>query len=454
MIRVRFAPSPTGNPHVGNIRTALFDFLFAKSQNGKFILRVEDTDKKREVRESYEAIYESLKWLKLNWDEGPILQSERLSFYKEHAKKLVDKDLSYEQDEAIYFKTPKSGKTSWIDLVGNKKIEFDNSIQEDFVILKSDGFPTYHLASVVDDHLMDISHVLRGEDWISSTPKHIMLYQAFGWALPQFGHFPNILATDRSKLSKRHGSIGVLDFKKDGFLPEALVNFLALLGWMPPQAKELLSLEEMTSLFKIKDINSSAAVFDLTKLEWMNGEYIRAMSDKELTQRLQEFLVDSPRYADEAGHPNKEKIAPVVPLIKERIKKLSDFVPLTDFLFEKPEYKKDVFKKILVRHSEHIRFAQCKLREESQDLKSIMRGILETLEKMKRPWSPDDFEKRFRQFGEEHGLSATQTFQLIRVAISGQTVTPPLFESIKILGEEETMVRLRAVGFFLRKFPE
>lgn len=431
MIKVRFPPSPTGNPHVGNIRTALFTFLFAKKNNGKFILRIEDTDKKREIPESIDAILESLRWLGLNWDEGPIRQSERLKIYKEHVEKLTYQGLAYEQDKAIYFKTKKDGITSWIDLVGSKKIEFENKTQDDFVILKSDGFPTYHLANVVDDHLMGITHVTRGEDWISSTPKHIMLYQAFGWREPFFAHFPSIFATDRSRLSKRHGAIGVLDLKKDGFLPQALLNYLALLGWTPPSGQEILTLEEMIQEFDFGHINEAPAVFDIRKLEWMNGEYIRKSQNSNLKSQILEYLKDL------AGgvmpdHPTEEELEKVIPLIKERIKKLSDFIPLTDFLWEKPEYDKAQYQKLNIVNK-----------------KEALERILEKLNVIEKPWKPDVFEETFRKLAEDLGLSATQMFQLIRLAISGQVVTPPLFECIKILGEEETAIRVREAKSFL-----
>lgn len=416
-IRVRFPPSPTGNLHVGSVRTALFNFLFARKNKGKFILRIEDTDKKRVVKEAYQAIYDSLKWLGFTWDEGPILQSDRLAIYKEHEKILVDKNLAYKQEGATYLKTVKSGQTKWVDLIGKKEVSFENATIEDFVIFKSDGFPTYHLANVIDDHLMEVSHVLRGEDLMSSTPKQLMLYSAFGWEVPQFGHFPVILATDRSKLSKRYGVVGILDFKKDGFLPEAMLNYLALLGWTPPAGKEILSIDEMIVEFDLNDIHTSSAVFDLTKLEWMNGEYIRKMADRELEKRMDEYLVD---------HPAGGKLTPIIPLAKERIKKLSDFIPLTFFFFEKPEYEMEVFKKLKI-----------------ENLKLKIEKVLEKLKDMKRPWEAQVFEKTFRKLAEELGLSATQMFQLIRVAISGQTVTPPLFECIKILGEEETINRVK-----------
>lgn len=422
-VRVRFAPSPTGNPHVGNIRTALFTYLFARKNNGRFILRIEDTDKTREVEGSSKVMEESLKWLGLDFDEGPIFQSGRLNIYKEHADELINKSIAYKKDGAIYFKVQTNGKTSWIDLVGNKEIVFDNSTQEDFVILKSDGFPTYHLASVVDDHLMNITHVTRGEDWISSTPKHIMLFQSFNWQLPQFAHFPNILAPDRSKLSKRHGAVGVLDFKKDGYLPDALINFLALLGWTPPSGKEIISLEEMIAEFDLKDINVAPAVFNIQKLEWMNGEYIRSMSSDELTKRLQEFLVD---------HPSKDKIAPVVPLIKERIKKLSDFIPLTYFIWEKPEYDLEVFAKVKIDNKVEV-----------------LSRILEQLQKLTKPWEKEEFEHALTKLAGVLQIQNMDFFQLIRVSVSGQLVTPPLFETMKIINEEESISRIKEVILWL-----
>lgn len=422
-VRVRFAPSPTGNPHVGNIRAALFTLLFARQSGGKFLLRIEDTDKDREVKQGDQVIFDSLRWLDLNWDGEVIYQSKRLDIYQEHAQKLIGLNKAYHQKGATYFKTDKEGETAWIDLVGGKKISFENSTQDDFVILKSDGFPTYHLASVVDDHLMEITHVTRGEDWVSSTPKHIMLYRSFGWEVPQFVHFPNILAPDRSKLSKRHASTGVLDFKKDGFLPQALINFLALLGWTPPSGKEILTLSEMTQEFDLKDVNTTPAIFDLTKLAWMNGEYIRMMPDEKLLEELENFLVD---------HPAKDELVTLIPLVKERIKKLSDFIPLTQFLFEDVEYEKEVFDKLKI-----------------ENIKEVLSKILEKLEAMGNDWQAEEFEKTFRNLAEDLNLSASQMFQLIRVAVSGQTVTPPLFECIKILGEEETVSRVKKANLLL-----
>ncbi|MBI2020372.1 glutamate--tRNA ligase [Candidatus Daviesbacteria bacterium] len=425
-VRVRLAPSPTGTPHIGTAWQALFDFVFAKKMNGKFILRLEDTDRERYVPDSVTQIYEMLNWLGFDWDEGPdiggpfepYVQSKRLDIYKKYATELLDKEIAYKEEGAIKFKTTKDGETKWHDLVGDKDISFPNNTQEDFVLIKSDGYPTYNFANVIDDHLMQISHVLRGNEFISSTPKHLMVYQAFGWQPPKFAHFPVLVGSDRAKLSKRHGAKGAWEFRDEGFLKEAVVNFLALLGWSHPEGKEIFSVSEMINLFEFKDINASSAYFDIQKLEWLNGEYIRKMSDEDLAERLKEFLVD---------HPAKNKLEMAVPLIKDRIKKLSDFVPLTDFLWEKVEYEKEVFDKLNIKNE-----------------KQVLNSILDELKNLERPWKSEVFEQTFRDLAQDLKLSATQMFQLIRVAISGQLVTPSLFESIKILGEEETLNRIKA----------
>ncbi len=419
-VRTRFAPSPTGLMHIGGVRTALYAYLVAKKNNGTFTLRIEDTDRSRYMEGAVPDIIGTLKWLGLDFDEGPIYQSERKDIYAKYARELVDKGFAYEQDGAIWFKTEKEGKTSITDLVGQRVIEFDNGTQNDFVILKSDSFPTYHLAHVVDDHEMQTNPVIRGAEWISSIPKHVMLFKAFGWEVPQYAHLPIILGSDKSKLSKRHGAKAASDFQKDGFLPEAILNYMALLGWTSPSEKEILSVEEMIRNFDLKDVNLSNPVFDITKLEWMNGEYIRQMSDEELTKRMQEFLVD---------HPAKEKIAELVPLVKERIKKLSDFVPLTDFIFENPEYRIEEFNKVKVENQ-----------------KEVLEKIAQTLENLPKPWDSASFEQSFRKLAEDSGIKAGDMFQLIRLAVSGQTVTPPLFESIKIIGEEETLDRIKQLA--------
>lgn len=438
-ITTRFAPSPTGSLHIGGVRTALYAFLVARKNQGKFLLRIEDTDRQRIIPGSVEDIIDTLKWLNLNFDDEPIFQSDRKGIYTQHTQMLVDKDLAYESEGAIWFKTTKEGKTSIVDLVGNREIEFDNSTQNDFVILKSDGFPTYHLAHVVDDHLMETNPVIRGAEWISSIPKHVMLFTSFGWEIPNYAHLPVILGPDKSKLSKRHGAKPASEFRKDGFLPAALLNYMALLGWTPKDGREILSVDEMIDQFDLKDVHISNPVFDITKLEWMNGEYIRKIESVKFKVQILENL----KYLSDGSlpdHPTEEEVAKVAPIVKDRIKKLSDFIPLTAFLWEKVEYEKGIFEKILTsRDSERS--------EES--IKKILEKILENMEKMDKPWQADQFEKTFRQFGEQHKLTATQTFQLIRVCISGQLVTPPLFESIKILGEDEVINRVKEAIRFL-----
>lgn len=431
-IRTRFAPSPTGYWHIGNVRTALYNYLFTRHNKGIFVLRIEDTDRERYVSDAIDYLLDAINWLGWKFDEspkmggefGPYIQSERLDLYKKHATELIEKGVAFKDEEAIRFRTTKEGKIVWRDLMGDKDISFENKTQEDFIILKSDGYPTYNFANVIDDHYMEITHVIRGPEFISSTPKHIMLYQALGWDHPQFGHAPMVLGTDRSKLSKRHGAQPILDYRKDGYLPEALLNYLALLGWTPPSGKEILSLDKMIAEFEISNVHTSPAVFDVIKLDWMNGEYIRKLSDEELTKRLQEFLVD---------HPNKDKIAPLVPLVKERIKKLSDFVLLTNFIWEQPEYDADIFKKVKI-----------------SDQKMTLEKILGVMKSLSSPWKAEEFEKSFRKLAEDDLPAGRQEkskvgdiFQLIRVAVSGQPVTPPLFESIKIIGEEEILKRVQ-----------
>jgi glutamyl-tRNA synthetase len=318
---VRFAPSPTGIPHVGNIRTALFNYFFAKSKKGKFILRIEDTDQARKVDGAVEAIEQSLSWLGISWDKK-IIQSGNLDEYKTAAKHLVEKGFAKEEEGAVRFLAPEEGILKWTDAVGHKEIEFKCSEVEDFVILKSDGFPTYHLANVVDDHAEGITHVIRGEDWIPSTPKHILLYKAFGWEenIPVFVHVPNIHGTDGKKLSKRRGAKSVLDYKKDGILADALLNYLMLLGWSPKDDREILSKAELEKEFELSKINTAPAIFDERKLLWMNGEYIR--KSQSLEAQIVEF------------DPSVSKIsnfAQYIPLAQTRMKTLADFKNLIQY---------------------------------------------------------------------------------------------------------------------------
>ncbi len=450
MVRTRIAPSPTGEDiHIGNLYTALINWAFAKKNSGKFIIRVEDTDQERKVAGSEEKILSTIKKFGLVYDEGPDIggpfapyrQSERLEIYNKYAKELISKKLAYycycsrEKLEELKKKGETKRHSNYCDSKGekyvirlkvpeNKEITFNDLIRgditintnqiDDQILIKSDGFPTYHMAVVIDDVLMEITHVIRAEEWISSTPKHILIYEALGFKLPIFVHLPILRNADKSKLSKRRNPVWASYYLKQGFLPEAVLNYLALMGWSFPEGKEIFSMDEFIKALDLKDIQVVGPSFDPVKLEWMNGEYIRKMSDEELTKRLQEFLVDSPA---------KEKIASVAPLIKERIKKLSDFVPLTDFLFEEAEYEISVFEKIY------------------PGWKKILEQILTKLKSLPKPWKKEDFESTFQELAKQLSLSNTQMFQLIRVAISGQLVTPPLFESIQILGEGKTIER-------------
>lgn len=324
-VKVRFAPSPTGIQHIGGIRTALYNFLFAQANNGEFFLRIEDTDQKRLVKEAEAAIFEMLKWLEIEPSGEVIHQSERLKIYKKHANELVSKKIAYEKDGAIWVNMPDEKTFEWVDLVGSKRISFKGDTQEDFVILKSDGFPTYHFANVVDDHLMEISHVFRGEEWISSTPKHLYLYESFGWKPPYFVHLPVILGNDHTKLSKRHGAKSVLDYRAEGYLKEAVRNYMALLGWNPGGDKEQMSLPEMVDLFQIKDINTANPIFDQTKFKWLNGIWIRSISSKDLQERLIEFYESDKEITEIL---KSSKSSDLVKAAASRMKTLMDFKDL------------------------------------------------------------------------------------------------------------------------------
>ncbi len=467
-VRVRMAPSPTGNLHLGTAYTTLFNYLFARKNKGTFILRIEDTDQTRSKKEFEENILQGLTWLGLTWDEGPYYQMDRLERYKAAAEKLVAEGKAYycfctpeELEEerlekqkkglplvysgkcrnlsgpeveklltqkklyAVRFKMPEDrGKISFNDLIYGE-ISVDSKLLGDMVIMRSSGIPLYNFGVVVDDIDMNITHVLRGEDHISNTPKQIVLFEALGAQLPQFAHWPNMLNPDRiGKLSKRTGATSVDEYRKQGFLPEAIINYLSLLGWTFPKDKEILSLAEMEQDFDLQLMRLSPAAFDVVKLEWLNGEYIRKMSDEELTKRLEGFLVD---------HPDREKIAPLVPLIKERIKKLSDFIPLTDFIFEEPEYDVVLFNKLKI-----------------PDHKKALEEVNNKMNTMARPWNKIEFEQTFQGLAATLNISTTDMFQLIRLAVSGQLVTPPLFESLKILGEDKTLSRLSHIS---EKYP-
>lgn len=474
MVRVRLAPSPTGDPHVGTAYAALFNFVLAKKMAGRFILRIEDTDRKRVVPGAEEAIIASLKWLGLSWDEGPEVggpfapyrQSERLGLYQKCARELVKKGAAYycfctpqrlekmrqEQKKAhlppiydgtcrqlkieeaklkrakgepcvIRLKVPKEGETKFQDLVRGE-VKFKNVLIDDQILLKSDGYPTYHLGVVVDDHLMKISHVIRAEEWLPSTPKHLLLYQNFGWEIPQFAHLPILRNPDRTKISKRRHHTSLIWYRQQGYLPEALLNFLALMGWSHPQGLEIFSLSEMIKSFSFGRIVKSGPVFNLEKLDWLNGEYLRKKSLKELLALLKdwaEFSTFKIRTHD------KKLLTKILALIKDRMKKLGEFENLSDFFFLKP----DVDLNLLTTG------------KSPADTKVQIAATLEALKATL--WQKEKIEERIRTVAQDLQTEPSHLFMTLRVALTGKTATPPLFETMEVLGQEETILRLEKI---------
>ncbi|QQG47835.1 MAG: glutamate--tRNA ligase [Candidatus Woesebacteria bacterium] len=405
MIRTRFAPSPTGNLHIGGLRTALYAYALARHEEGKFILRIEDTDKKREVKGGVKQIQEILKKFNLNWDEGPFIQSERVKtgIYEKAAKRLVKDGHAYEDQGAIRLKIPQNEKISYHDFVLAKEITWDTNSLTDLVILKSDGFPTYHLAVVVDDNDMGITHVLRGHDWLPSTPIHLLIYKYLELTTPKIGHLTDILDPEGGKLSKRKGSTSVEGLLKEGYLPEAILNFVMLLGWAPKDNKEFFTLDEFIKVFDSKGFQKSNPVFNREKLDWFNGQHIRKLSDENLTQKISEFYKNKFE---------KEKIVLIIPLIKERIKKLSEFNSIAGFFFENPKVDKKLFGK---NYRDHIPKA--------------IEGLTNN--------------KELIDIAKENNFKVGDFFMDLRVAVTGNKVTPPFNESIEILGHEKTLERLR-----------
>ena len=408
MVLVRFAPSPTGIPHIGNIRTALFNYFFAKANNGKFLLRIEDTDQARIVEGAEDAIKESLLWLGISWDGHIIHQSDLVENYKKYAEDLVERGLAKKEDNAIRFITSKTGKTSWMDKVGNKLVEFENKDIEDFIILKSDGFPTYHLANVIDDHAGNITHVIRGEDWISSTPKHIMLYEAFGWKAPEFAHVPNILGTDRKKLSKRRGAKSVLEFKEEGFLPEALLNYLMLLGWSPKDDREILSKEEIEKIFNLESINIAPSIFDQKKLDWINGEYIRKSQISNLKSQILELSEGRLKDVESSIFDKFWEIA------KSRMKTLLDFETLVGPL---------------------VKGSNIDLDQKEKEIAKKLKDKLSTISN----WEKDSILVALKEITTQENIK----MGLIYKIFIGKETGLPLPESLEIIGKEKTLKLLK-----------
>lgn len=462
------APSPTGELHVGSFSIALKDYAWAKRNNGHFVLRIEDTDQEREVEGAIERIQEILSRFNLSWDEGPgvggphepYIQSKRLSIYQERAQQLISEDKAYycfcsrerlaevrekdiaakkppmydkhcrsiSKDEAqarvdtgethvVRLKVPADVTLSFTDLIRGE-ITFNSNTVDDQVLLKSDGFPTYHLAVVVDDQDMEITHVFRGEEWISSTPKHILLYHAFDWPMPVFCHFPIYLNPDgKGKMSKRKGAVSVESFLQRGYLPDALLNFLMILGWAPKDEQEIMSLERYVQEFDPADVSAKSVVFDIKKLDWLNGQYIRKMSDDDLSDALEPFLpADFP----------KDKMAEILPLIKERLVTLTDIEELTDFFYRELPYEPELL-----------------LKKGTSEL--VMQELDETIAAMDKveDWNLEAIEVAVRKLQENHDWHRGQYFMMLRIAATSKKFTPPLFETLEVLGKEAVISRLR-----------
>ena len=441
--RVRFAPSPTGYLHVGGARTALFNWLFARRHGGTFVLRIEDTDVERSSWEMVGGIVEGLRWLGLDWDEGPdvggphapYFQSQRLEKYRERANALVSDGRAYHDEGAIRFKVP-PGQTRFVDLV-HGDISFENEHIENFVVLRSDGHPTYHLSVVVDDIDMEITHVVRGDDHISNTPKQVLLYQAFGKTPPQFAHVPLIMGPDKKRLSKRHGATSVTEYKKAGYLAEAMVNFLALLGWSPGGDREVLSRDELITLFALEGISGGNAVFNVEKLDWFNQQHIARLPAPELLTRIEPSLREAGLWRDAFAGAERAWLLQVLDLVKPRVKKIDHLV---DEL--KPLLASDDAVEIAEEAAEkHL----------TREISPLLSRLAE-LYRTEHPASANDVEQLVRSSAQQANVKAAALIHATRVAITGRTVSAGLFELLAILGVERVSRRLeRAVTYIARR---
>lgn len=460
-VRTRIAPSPTGEMHVGSMAILLKNYAFAKKHGGQFLLRIEDTDKTREIEGGVQMIQDIIHRYGLDWDEGPYLQSERLGIYQEKAKELVaggqayycfcsrdrlaaikeqqlaaktpphydrhcrslspeevDAKLAAGESYVIRLKVPDDREIVFDDLLRGQ-ISFNSNLIDDQVLLKSDGYPTYHLAVVVDDHLMGITHIMRGEEWISSTPKHILLYEAFGFPMPVFAHIPVFLNPDgKGKMSKRKGAVSAASFLERGYLPEALLNFFMILGWARDDQEEIMTLDEYVDAFDPKDLSSNSVAFDMRKLDWMNGVYIRRLTVSELAARIKPFLP--------ATFPANQLEA-VLPLIQERLVTLADFADLTSFFTGEITYDAQLLLK-KAPSSELV----------SEQLQATL-ALLEQLPDFDDP----SLEAAIRQLQEQHDWHKGQYFMMLRIAVTGQKATPPLFATMEVIGRELVLMRLR-----------
>ena len=458
-VRVRYAPSPTGALHLGGARTALFNYLFARQKHGQFLLRIEDTDRARFKPDSQAAIEEGLRWLDMNWDEPPMIQSQRKQVYTQAADVLLELGAAYrcfctpqrlEQMRAdqrarheperydrrcrsipraesdrraasgerfvIRQAIPTDGTTTFHDLVLGT-VTFRNDTLDDHVLLKSDGFPTYHLAFAIDDHAMSISHIIRGDGWLPSAPKHLLLFQAFNWLPPAFAHLPLVLGPDKKPLAKRHGAKDVLEYRDAGYLPEAVDNFIAFLGWSPGTTEDVLTIEELIAKFSIDKIQPSPAMANLERLDWLNGQFIRRLSTDELAARL----------ASRMPSASPQALAPLVPLVRERLRSLNEAPDMLRFFFEEPDsYRPEQ----LTPKGHDANAAAIALKTAASTLNELSE------------WTPEFVEPALRELAERIGWSSKDLFMLLRVAITGRTVTPPLIESMSRLGKDRVLARL------------
>lgn len=482
-VRVRFAPSPTGYLHIGGARTALFNWLFARKMGGKLILRIEDTDVARLKEDSVSQILTSLKWLGINWDEGPEVggdygpyyQSERFDIYRKYCQQLVDegkayycfctpeeleaqrekqrqakqpfryartcRDLSPEEVKAridagasysVRLKIPAEGSVVVHDLI-HGDVTFNMDQYDDFVIMKSNGIPTYNFAVVIDDHLMGMTHVMRAEEHLSNTPKQLLVYQAFGWEPPKFGHMSMILAPDRSKLSKRHGATSVEEFRSQGFVAEAIVNYLTLLGWGPGDEREIFSLQDTVELFELEQMSKKAAIYDTKKLTWMNGQYLSELPLEKILPEVKPFFVKD-GYVDEAWFAeNEEYFAKLVDTVRVRVKTLQEIADASDYFFKDVESYDE---KGVAKHFKPEAVAlleECIAAVEADDVYSL-----------------ETTEAAYNKIAADNNLALGKVIHPTRLALTGRTVSPGMFDVMVLLGKEKTLARLHKAVEFIK----
>ncbi len=481
-VRVRFAPSPTGHLHIGGARTALFNWLLARKEGGTFILRIEDTDVKRSSPEMVEDILKGLEWLGLHWDEEPYYQSQRFEIYRsiaghlleteaayccfcspellgskkqkardeglewrydrscrELSEEVIQKHLKAEDPFAVRFKVPHKQKVHFEDLVyGSIEVETENI--EDFVLLRSDDTPTYHLCVVTDDTQMNISHVVRGADHLPNTSKHVWLYQALDEPVPFYVHLPLILGPDKKRLSKRHGATSVLEYRRQGFLPAALRNYLVRLGWSPSDDQEIFTEEELIQGFDIQRINKSNALFDPQKLEWMNGQYVSTATPEELAPEVESLLKEEKLWDEAWEGEGRDQFLSILELLKSRAKQLTDFVDMgRPFFSDNFEYEPKAIRKNLSFEDP----------AEAANLVAALEELSEAFRNLEM-FSLENTEKIVREVGEQHSLKAGKLMGAIRVALTGKTASPGIFDVIVTLGKDKTLERLGKVPSLLK----